>query len=75
MEVRLENLTKHFGKTAAVENFNAVLDSGELTCLLGPSGCGKSTILNMLSGIIPVTSGKIWFDNRDVTDMEPASTT
>ena len=72
MEVRLENLTKHFGKTAAVENFNAVLDSGELTCLLGPSGCGKSTILNMLSGIIPVTSGKIWFDNRDVTDMEPA---
>ena len=72
MEVRLENLTKHFGKTAAVENFNAVLDSGELTCLLGPSGCGKSTILNMLSGIIPVTSGKIWFDNIDVTDMEPA---
>ncbi|MBQ4514720.1 MAG: ABC transporter ATP-binding protein [Anaerolineaceae bacterium] len=72
MEVRLENLTKHFGKTAAVENFNAVLDSGELTCLLGPSGCGKSTILNMLSGIIPVTSGKIWFDNKDVTDMEPA---
>ena len=72
MEVRLEHLTKHFGKTAAVEDFNAVLDSGELTCLLGPSGCGKSTILNMLSGIIPVTSGKIWFDNRDVTDLEPA---
>ncbi len=72
MEVRLENLTKHFGKTVAVENFNAVLDSGELTSILGPSGCGKSTILNMLSGIIPVTSGKIWFDDRDVTDMEPA---
>ena len=72
MEVRLENLTKHFGKTAAVENFNAVLDSGELTCLLGPSGCGKSTILNMLSGIIPVTSGHIYFDDRDVTDLEPA---
>ena len=72
MEVRLENLTKHFGKTVAVENFNAVFDSGELTCLLGPSGCGKSTILNMLSGIVPVTSGKIWFDNKDVTDMEPA---
>ena len=72
MEVRLQNLTKHFGKTAAVEDFNAVLDSGELTCLLGPSGCGKSTILNMLSGIIPVTSGKIYFDDDDVTDMEPA---
>ena len=72
MEVRLQNLTKHFGKTVAVENFNAVLDSGELTALLGPSGCGKSTILNMLSGIIPVTSGKIYFDERDVTDMEPA---
>ena len=72
MEVRLENLTKHFGPTIAVENFNAVLDSGELTALLGPSGCGKSTILNMLSGIVPVTSGRILFDERDVTDLEPA---
>ena len=72
MEVRLENITKRFGKTTAVENFSAVLDSGELTALLGPSGCGKSTILNMLSGIIPVTSGYIYFDERDVTDEEPA---
>ncbi len=72
MEVRVENLTKHFGSTIAVENFSAVLESGELTALLGPSGCGKSTILNMLSGIVPVTSGRIFFDERDVTDLEPA---
>ena len=71
MEVRLENLTKKFGKTVAVNDFSAVLDSGELTALLGPSGCGKSTILNMLSGIIPVTSGKILFDDRDVTSLSP----
>ena len=72
MEVRIENLTKHFGTTVAVENFNAVLESGDLTALLGPSGCGKSTILNMLSGIVPATSGRIFFNERDVTDLEPA---
>ncbi len=72
MEVRIENLSKHFGSTVAVENFSAVLESGDLTALLGPSGCGKSTILNMLSGIVPVTSGRIFFDKRDVTDLEPA---
>ena len=71
MKITFEHLTKHFGPTVAVDDFSAVLNSGELTALLGPSGCGKSTILNMLSGIIPVTSGKIWFDDRDVTNLSP----
>jgi multiple sugar transport system ATP-binding protein len=46
-------------------------DDGELVCLLGPSGCGKSTMLNMLSGILPVTEGKIFFDEDDVTNLPP----
>ena len=71
MRVRLENLTKKFGATVAVDHFNAVLEDGELISLLGPSGCGKSTILNMLSGIIPVTEGKIFFDDEDVTALPP----
>lgn len=71
MRIRLQNLTKKFDETVAVHDFTAQLPSGELLCLLGPSGCGKSTILNMLSGIVPVTSGRIYFDDRDVTDLEP----
>ena len=69
MKITIENLTKKFGDFTAVNNFNATIESGELIALLGTSGCGKSTMLNMLSGILPVTEGKIYFDNDDVTDI------
>ena len=71
MRVKFENLTKKFGNTVAVDNFSATFEDGELISLLGPSGCGKSTILNMLAGIIPVTSGSIFFDDDDVTGLPP----
>ena len=71
MQVRLENVTKKFPGVTAVNAFSATLPDGELICLLGPSGCGKSTILNMLSGITPVTEGSIYFDEEDVTKLPP----
>lgn len=71
MRVKIENLTKKFGDVVAVDNFTMTFEDGELVVLLGPSGCGKSTVLNMLSGILPVTSGKIFFDDDDVTDLPP----
>ena len=71
MRVRIDNVTKKFGHTTAVSNFSAELEDGHLICLLGPSGCGKSTLLNMLCGITPVTEGKIFFDDKDVTSLPP----
>ena len=71
MEIRLEHVTKTFGETIALNDFSAVIEEGKLITLLGPSGCGKSTMLYALSGITPVTSGKIYFDQEDVTDMAP----
>ncbi len=71
MEIRMEQLTKKFGSTVAVNDLSVTLESGKLIALLGPSGCGKTTILNMLSGILPVTSGKILFNGRDVTALPP----
>lgn len=71
MRVVLDHITKKFGDFTAVSEFSAVLEDGELVSLLGPSGCGKSTLLNMLSGILPVSSGKIFFDDQDVTLMPP----
>ncbi len=71
MKVKLNGLTKQFGDFKAVDNFTMTFEDGELVCLLGPSGCGKSTMLNMLSGILPVTSGTIYFDDDDVTDTQP----
>ncbi len=71
MRVRMEHLTKKFGTFTAVDDFSVILEDGELMCLLGPSGCGKSTVLNMLAGILPVTKGRIWFDEEDVTELPP----
>ena len=65
MKVTIQNLTKRFHDNTAVNNFSATIESGELIALLGPSGCGKSTMLNMISGILPVTEGKIFFDDDD----------
>ena len=71
MRVVLDHVTKRFADVTAVSEFSATLEDGELVSLLGPSGCGKSTLLNMLSGILPVSGGKIYFDDQDVTGMPP----
>ncbi len=71
MQVNMKGITKKFSNFTAVKEFSVTLNDGELICLLGPSGCGKSTILNMLSGILPVTSGEIWFDDDNVTKLPP----
>ncbi len=71
MQITIEHLTKCFGNTVAVNDLSITLESGKLIALLGPSGCGKSTTLNMLSGIMPVTSGRVLFDGVDVTALPP----
>ncbi len=71
MEIKLEGVTKKFGDLIAVNNLNVTFPSGKLIALLGPSGCGKSTLLYMLSGITPVTEGRIYFNQKDVTELTP----
>ncbi|MCL2008088.1 MAG: ABC transporter ATP-binding protein [Treponema sp.] len=71
MEITLEKIRKDFGTVVAVRDVSLTFDSGKLVALLGPSGCGKTTILNLISGILPVTSGRILFDNKDVTNLTP----
>ena len=71
MQIKLEHLTKRFGDTVAVNDLSITLESGRLIALLGPSGCGKTTTLNMISGILPVSGGSIFFDDRDVTSLPP----
>ena len=78
MKITIQNLTKVFpsrhkkgAEVTAVNNMNIEIPSGKLVGLLGPSGCGKSTSLFMLSGLEHPTSGKIYFDDEDVTDLAP----
>ena len=71
MQITLNNISKDFGSVEAVKNVSVTFESGNLVALLGPSGCGKTTILNLISGILPVTSGKILFNDKDITDLSP----
>ncbi len=72
MQVKLDHVTKEFvGKTIAINDFSATIKEGQLVALLGPSGCGKSTMLYCLSGIYDVSGGRIYFDDKDVTDLSP----
>ena len=77
MKVTLQNLTKIFpgrGRknpqpVQAVNSFTLEIPDGKLVGLLGPSGCGKSTMLNLLSGLLEPTEGRIFFGDDDVTGL------
>jgi putative spermidine/putrescine transport system ATP-binding protein len=69
--VRLAEVSKHYGKTLAVDDLSLEVADGELVTLLGPSGCGKTTSLRMIAGLVEPTSGRIWFDDQDVTFVPP----
>src|SRR5512136_3117375 len=70
-EVRLENVSKMYGRKAAVKDVNLVCKEGEFFSIVGPTGAGKSTILKMIAGIETVTSGKIYLGDRLVNDLPP----
>jgi iron(III) transport system ATP-binding protein len=70
--VRLENLSKHFGQTVALDSTNLTIEAGELFFLLGPSGCGKSTLLRLIAGLHEPTTGKIFFNDKEVTALPTA---
>ncbi len=71
MEIRLEKFSKSFGPVKVIEDMDLTIGDGEMIALLGPSGCGKTTTLYAVCGIHRVTSGRIWFGDRDVTALPP----
>ncbi|MCY3413228.1 MAG: ABC transporter ATP-binding protein [Candidatus Heimdallarchaeota archaeon] len=70
-KIILENLTKLFGQEKAVSEFNIEIKDGEFLVLVGPSGCGKSTTLRMIAGLEQPSSGKILFDDENITYYPP----
>jgi multiple sugar transport system ATP-binding protein len=69
--VTFEHVTKRFGDTTVIEDFDLEVADGELLVLVGGSGCGKSTILRMLAGLETVTTGTIRIGDQDVTAQLP----
>ena len=71
MYLRIENLRKIFEENRGIEKIDFSIEKGELISLLGPSGCGKTTLLNIIGGFLKPDNGKIYLENRDITDIPP----
>ncbi|MBI3007281.1 MAG: ABC transporter ATP-binding protein [candidate division NC10 bacterium] len=71
MEVRVEGLTKRYGRIAALEAVSIAFPSGGLTAILGPSGCGKTTLLRSVAGFVAVDGGRVLFGGEEVTRLPP----
>jgi multiple sugar transport system ATP-binding protein len=69
--VVLRNLVKNYGTFKAVNDVSLTVNDGEFVALVGPSGCGKTTTLNLVAGLVPVTSGEIAIGDRVVNDVDP----
>jgi iron(III) transport system ATP-binding protein len=65
----LDNIAKQFDATIVLREIHLQIEEGELFFLLGPSGCGKSTLLRIIAGLLAPTSGRILFNDRDVTGL------
>lgn len=68
--IQLKNISKKFDDTEVLKDFDLSINQGEFVTLLGASGCGKTTILRLIAGLEKVDQGKIFIDEKDVTDLE-----
>jgi spermidine/putrescine transport system ATP-binding protein len=71
VDIRLSQVTKHYGEVVAVDHIDLEVHQGEFFSLLGPSGCGKTTTLRMVGGFEQPTSGLIELQGQDVTWLAP----
>lgn len=69
LEVR--DLRKEFGGLVAVDDVSFEVQPGEIFSIIGPNGAGKTTIFNLISGVLPVTSGEMVFQGRTITGLKP----
>ncbi|MDD5126122.1 sulfate/molybdate ABC transporter ATP-binding protein, partial [Methylovulum sp.] len=69
MSIILTNISKNFGKFAALNHINLEIPEGELVALLGPSGCGKTTLLRIIAGLEQADSGRVVLNGEDKTEQ------
>lgn len=69
--IDLQGISKSYGKNLILNNLDLYIKENEFLTLLGPSGCGKTTTLRIIGGFESPDSGKVIFDNQDITDLPP----
>ena len=69
--LRIENMTMQFGGVVAVNNFNLVVNEGEIVAIIGPNGAGKTTAFNVITGVYAPTNGRVYFCGNCVVENYP----
>ncbi|MFK7601787.1 ABC transporter ATP-binding protein [Deinococcus sp. SM5_A1] len=69
--LKAENITVRFGGVVAVKDISLAVRPGEILGLIGPNGAGKTTLFNALTGFVRPTSGRVSYNGRDITNMQP----
>src|SRR5438874_2667401 len=69
--LRVETLTRRFDGLVAIDDVSFVVPPQGVTAIIGPNGAGKTTLFNMISGFLPPTQGRIFFEDSEVTDVAP----
>ena len=71
--LEVDGLTCEFGGVRAVENLSFAVEAGTVHSVIGPNGAGKTTLFNLITGLYKPTSGRIYFEGRDVTGLPPSA--
>ncbi|MDV6375336.1 ABC transporter ATP-binding protein [Deinococcus arenicola] len=69
--LKAENITVRFGGVVAVKDISLAVRPGEILGLIGPNGAGKTTLFNALTGFVKPTSGRVLYNGRDITALQP----
>jgi branched-chain amino acid transport system ATP-binding protein len=72
--LRIQDITRRFGGLSVLSGVALSIAPGEVRSVIGPNGAGKTTLFNIITGVIPPTSGRIFFRDRDITGLSPAAT-
>jgi putative spermidine/putrescine transport system ATP-binding protein len=70
-QLRAAGVSRRFGDRLVLDTLDLTITGGEFVALLGHSGCGKSTALNCIAGLLPLTDGSIWIDERRIDTLPP----
>jgi len=67
----IQGLSKHFEGVVAIESLDLSVEAGEIRGIIGPNGSGKTTLINLISGLLEPTQGRIYFLDEDITKVKP----
>lgn len=69
--LELDSVSRTFGGLAAVNNVTTTFEAGRIVGLIGPNGAGKTTLVNLITGVIPLSSGQLRFNGQNITGIKP----